>query len=82
MTGASGAYSADYSGFAEGEPVGYVGEDSPPCEGCQRVRQQITDSRGNVLSLALGRDPHTDLWWCNGCWASRKRAIGDSGASS
>lgn len=59
---------SDYSGFAEGKPVAVVGDDSPPCNGCGRVRQQISDSRGNLVSISLGRDPKTGLWWCNGCF--------------
>ena len=62
---------SDYSGFAEGDPVSYVGSNSPPCNGCQRVRQQISDSRGQVFSLSLGCDSRTNLWWCNGCYVEQ-----------
>jgi hypothetical protein len=66
--------SADYSGFATGTPVATIGSDSPPCTGCGRNRQQIADSRGNVVSISLGKAPD-GRWWCNGCFAAAGRPV-------
>lgn len=66
--------SADYSGFAKGPITFWFGDDSPPCAGCGRVRQEITDSRGTTVSVSLGKAAD-GRWWCNGCFAAAGRPV-------